>query len=125
MKLRNKILTLVSFCTLITNLGTNHTYSGEFFKKIQNAANTCFKAIKYTGYTLAVGSGAWSAFRFKNTGMSSSIKPLVLTFALAGVGYLGKKGEKWTEEKEKEKINDQKKGNENEILHSDSGLQSK
>lgn len=120
MKSKNKFFSLISCCILIT--GTiSTTYSTNIFKIIQDTANTCFRAVKYTGITLAVVTGAWAAKSFKDQGVAGSVIPTILTLAFSGVGYVGWKGEKWTASTE----NDQKQVSDNEVLHSDSRMQSK
>lgn len=123
MKIRDKILSLISCCILVTSTGVRQTDSAELFKTIRSYVNEGFRAIKYTGFTLSFVSGTWTIMSLKTRGIMDSIVPLVCTVACAGIGYTALKLEKLTEDKET--LNDQKKGNENELLHSDSGVQSK
>ena len=123
MKVRNKVLPLISCCILIASIGTYPTNSTELFRTVKNYANEGFRAIKYTGVTLSVGSVLWGIKCFKDGGVMDSTIPLVVSAACAGIGYMAWKLEKWTDDTEKS--DDKKQGNENELLHSDSGMQSK
>lgn len=120
MKVRNKILLLISCCVLITSIGIRPAKSTELFRTVKNYANEGFRAIKYTGITLSIGSGLWGVKCFKDGGIMDSMIPLVISATCAGVGYMAWKLEKWTDNTEKS--DDKKQGNENELLHSDSGM---
>lgn len=121
MKLKNKIFALISSFIFVTFAEVNQTSSVSFFKTVQNTANTCFKAVKYTGITLSVLLSVWGIKRFKDEGLYESAPALGGALLCAGLGYGAWRLEKWTDNKK----DDQKKGNDNDLLHSDSGMQSK